>query len=63
MARLEGRKALVTGAGGGIGLAIAQRLAAEGCDVGILDRDAARAEAAAASIRARAMAAVMSHVL
>jgi len=52
MARLEGRKALVTGAGGGIGLAIAQRLAAEGCDVGILDRDAARAEAAAASIRA-----------
>lgn len=41
--RLAGRKAVVTGAGLGIGRAIALRLAAEGCDVGIFDRSAADA--------------------
>jgi 2-hydroxycyclohexanecarboxyl-CoA dehydrogenase len=41
--RLEGRKALVTGGAGGIGTAIARRLAAEGAEVwvGDLDSDAA----------------------
>jgi NAD(P)-dependent dehydrogenase (short-subunit alcohol dehydrogenase family) len=57
MGRLGGRKALVTGAGGGIGRAIALRLAREGCDIGILDRDAARAEECAAGIRALGRAA------
>ncbi len=42
--RFEGKAALVTGGGGGIGSAIALRLAEEGAAVGVLDR---RGEAAA----------------
>jgi len=38
---LDGRIALVTGAGGGIGRAIALRLAREGCPVGLFDIDQA----------------------
>lgn len=38
--RLQGRRAVVTGAARGIGLAIAQRLAAEGCATAIVDIDA-----------------------
>ncbi|HUF45958.1 MAG TPA: glucose 1-dehydrogenase [Aestuariivirgaceae bacterium] len=44
MRGLEGRVAMVTGGGGGIGRAIAARLAEEGCTVGVLDIDAAGAD-------------------
>ncbi|HYF08326.1 MAG TPA: SDR family NAD(P)-dependent oxidoreductase [Acetobacteraceae bacterium] len=47
---LRGRTAVVTGGSLGIGLAIAQELAAEGVSVAIVARDAARLEAAAAEI-------------
>jgi 3-oxoacyl-[acyl-carrier protein] reductase len=50
MDRFEGRTAIVTGAARGIGLSIAQRLAAEGASVGVLDLDGPTAEAAAASL-------------
>lgn len=48
---LNGRKAIVTGAAHGIGRAIAARLLAEGCDVGIFDLDLAAAEATAEALR------------
>ncbi|HEV7258586.1 MAG TPA: SDR family NAD(P)-dependent oxidoreductase [Bosea sp. (in: a-proteobacteria)] len=47
---LQGRKAIVTGAAHGIGRAIAARLLAEGCDVGIFDLDLAAANAAAEAL-------------
>jgi len=50
MYALESRVGLVTGAGGGIGRAIARRLAEERMSVAVLDSDGAAAQAAAAEI-------------
>ncbi|MGW7414993.1 SDR family NAD(P)-dependent oxidoreductase [Streptomyces sp. NPDC054863] len=51
MTRFDGYAALVTGAGQGIGAAIARRLAAEGARVLVTDRDPSRAEQVAEAVR------------
>lgn len=53
--RLEGRKALVTGGAGGIGAAIAARLAAEGAEVWVGDIDLAGAERVAGEVAGHAL--------
>ncbi len=49
---LTGRKALVTGAGRGIGRAIAEGLARAGADVALAGRDLSALEETAAAIQA-----------
>ncbi|GGD23360.1 SDR family NAD(P)-dependent oxidoreductase [Aureimonas glaciei] len=50
---LRGLKAIITGGSKGIGLAIADTLAAEGCDIAICARNPADLEAAAEKLRGR----------
>ena len=52
MMRFEGKAALVTGGGGGIGSAIALRLAEEGAAIGVLDRRGGAAADVAARVEA-----------
>lgn len=61
MQSLQGKKALVTGAGKGIGKAIALALAAEGVDVALLGRNTANLEEVAAQVKTQGVqAAVVS---
>ncbi|MBA2567351.1 MAG: SDR family NAD(P)-dependent oxidoreductase [Thermoleophilaceae bacterium] len=52
--RLQGRTALVTGGGSGIGAATCLRLAAEGATVAVTDVDLTKADAVAAEVEGRA---------
>lgn len=55
MSEFAGKVALVTGAGAGIGAAVARAFGAAGAQVGVLDRDRQAAEATASAIGDRAL--------
>jgi NAD(P)-dependent dehydrogenase (short-subunit alcohol dehydrogenase family) len=57
MFRLDGKIALVTGSGGGLGVGISRALSGQGAHVVINDLDEARAERTAASLRADGLSA------
>lgn len=59
MSRLTGKTALITGAGSGIGRAVAERFVKEGARVIVADRDAAAANDAIKSLGSAAIAATM----
>ena len=59
--RLQSKTALVTGAGGGLGGAIARRYAAEGASVLCSDLDLAKAEKTVADIQAKGGTAEAMH--
>ena len=56
MFRLDGKTALITGATGGIGAAIARALHAQGANVALSGRRAAELESLAAALGERAVA-------
>ncbi|MDT8345186.1 MAG: glucose 1-dehydrogenase [Thermohalobaculum sp.] len=60
--RLEGRTALITGAGSGFGEGIARRFAEEGARVLVVDIDGARAARVAGEIAAARQGAARAHV-
>lgn len=51
MYRLDGRVAVITGGAAGIGRAIAERLALEGCSLAILDQSAGKLQQTSAELR------------
>jgi 3-oxoacyl-[acyl-carrier protein] reductase len=55
---IEGKVAIVTGAGGGIGAAVCRRLGFEGAKITVADIDRGKAEARAAELRAQGTNAV-----
>ena len=59
MKRLDGKRALITGAARGIGLAFAKAYAAEGATVALADIDSERARESAREIGAAAVAVEM----
>ena len=59
--RFKGRNAVVTGGASGIGFGVAQRLAAEGAQVWLWDRDAERLKEAATKLGDAAYAITLDH--
>ncbi|HZO76728.1 MAG TPA: glucose 1-dehydrogenase [Solirubrobacteraceae bacterium] len=62
MTRLEGKRALITGAASGIGREIAQRFVAEGARIALIDLDAERVNAAARELGPRVVAGIDTDV-